>query len=606
MLKFTPLIQKKHRYELEEVKHPNLMREQFPYSDVPRILFEDKYVTPSPASEIWITDTTFRDGQQARPPYTPEHIVNLYDMMHRLGGPNGVIRQCEFFVYSKKDREAIEGCMALGHQYPEITGWIRANADDFKIVKHLGLKETGILTSVSDYHIFLKLKKTRRKVMDDYLATVKEALSNGIVPRCHFEDITRADIYGFVLPFAEELMKLSQQSGIPIKIRLCDTMGYGLTFPGAVLPRSVPKLAQAFNKELGVPSQQLEWHGHNDFHKVHINAVTAWLHGVSSLNASLIGFGERTGNPPLEGAIIEYIGLKGRANGIDTTVITEIANYYREVIKAEIPENYPFVGAECNTTRAGIHADGILKNPEIYNIFDTQKILNRPIKVMVTDKSGVAGITQWLNDYLKEHNMDHEPLNKRHPGVRNIYDWVMEQYAQGRTSSISSDEMIAQAKHHVPSMFESDFQKVKKAAVEIGKKLAAKICHAKEILTLDPKIMEKFISDTVRNEPSIQFVAVTNRDGKQLMQVHTQRGDKGLFRSLFDVDFKEKEWFRNVIETGESYWSDLFFSRFTNRLIMTFAEPIRDTKGNIVAVLDVDFKFDDLTKLVNQLPDNQQ
>ena len=123
MLKFTPLIQKKHRYELEEVKHPNLMREQFPYSDVPRILFEDKYVTPSPASEIWITDTTFRDGQQARPPYTPEHIVNLYDMMHRLGGPNGVIRQCEFFVYSKKDREAIEGCMALGHQYPEITSW---------------------------------------------------------------------------------------------------------------------------------------------------------------------------------------------------------------------------------------------------------------------------------------------------------------------------------------------------------------------------------------------------------------------------------------------------------------------------------------------------
>ena len=239
MLKFTPLIQKKHRYELEDVRHPNLMREQFPYSDVPRILFEDKYVTPSPASEIWITDTTFRDGQQARPPYTPEHIVHLYDLMHKLGGPNGVIRQCEFFVYSKKDREAIEGCMALGHQYPEITGWIRANAEDFKIVKHLGLKETGILTSVSDYHIFLKLKKTRRKVMDDYLGTVKEALSNGIVPRCHFEDITRADIYGFVLPFAEELMKLSQQSGIPIKTRLCDTMGYGLTFPGAVLPRSV-------------------------------------------------------------------------------------------------------------------------------------------------------------------------------------------------------------------------------------------------------------------------------------------------------------------------------------------------------------------------------
>lgn len=605
MLRFTPLVQKKLRYELVDVKQPNLLREQFPYSEVPRILFENRQVTPSPAKEIWITDTTFRDGQQSRPPYSPEHIEHLYDLMNKLGGPNGIIRQCEFFVYSKKDQEAIERCMALGHQYPEITGWIRANAEDFQLVKRLGLKETGILTSVSDYHIFLKLKKTRRKVMDDYLATIKEALSNGIIPRCHFEDITRADIYGFCLPFAEELMKLSQQSKIPIKIRLCDTMGYGLTYPSAVLPRSVPKLAEAFHKELGIPSQQLEWHGHNDFHKVHVNAVTAWLHGISALNASLIGYGERTGNPPLEGAIIEYIGLKGRNCGIDTQVITEIAEYYREVIKADIPENYPFVGIECNTTRAGIHADGLLKNPEIYNIFDTQKILNRPIKVMVTDKSGLAGIAQWLNDYLKENPIDHEPISKRHPGVRHIHEWVTEQYAQGRTSSISSDEMIAQAKRHVPSMFESDFQKVKNAAVKIGKKFAASICKAPEILTLEPKTMEAFIKKAVRAVPSIQFVAITNRDGKQLIQIHTQRGDKGLFRPLFDLDFKEKEWFRNVIETGEAYWSDLFFSRFTGRLIMTFAEPIRDKDGNIVAVLDIDFKFDDLTKLVNQLPADQ-
>ena len=605
MLRFTPLVQKKLRYELVDVKQPNLLREQFPYSEVPRILFENRQVTPSPAKEIWITDTTFRDGQQSRPPYSPEHIEHLYDLMNKLGGPNGIIRQCEFFVYSKKDQEAIERCMALGHQYPEITGWIRANAEDFQLVKRLGLKETGILTSVSDYHIFLKLKKTRRKVMDDYLATIKEALSNGIIPRCHFEDITRADIYGFCLPFAEELMKLSQQSKIPIKIRLCDTMGYGLTYPSAVLPRSVPKLAEAFHKELGIPSQQLEWHGHNDFHKVHVNAVTAWLHGISALNASLIGYGERTGNPPLEGAIIEYIGLKGRNCGIDTRVITEIAEYYREVIKVDIPENYPFVGIECNTTRAGIHADGLLKNPEIYNIFDTQKILNRPIKVMVTDKSGLAGIAQWLNDYLKENPIDHEPISKRHPGVRHIHEWVTEQYAQGRTSSISSDEMIAQAKRHVPSMFESDFQKVKNAAVKIGKKFAASICKAPEILTLEPKAMEAFIKKAVRAVPSIQFVAITNRDGKQLIQIHTQRGDKGLFRPLFDLDFKEKEWFRNVIETGEAYWSDLFFSRFTGRLIMTFAEPIRDKDGNIVAVLDIDFKFDDLTKLVNQLPADQ-
>ena len=592
-------------FELVDVRDPNLLREQFPYTDVPRILFDGKDVMPSPAKEIWITDTTFRDGQQARPPYKPEHIVQLYEYLHKLGGPNGVIRQCEFFVYSNRDREAIEGCRQLGHKYPEITGWIRANAEDFKIVRELGLKETGILTSVSDYHIFLKLKKTRAKVMDDYLAVVKAALAEGITPRCHFEDVTRADIYGFCLPFAEELMKLSQESGIPIKIRLCDTMGYGVTYPGAALPRSVPKIVSAFHNELGVPSEQLEWHGHNDFHKVHTNAVTSWFYGVSALNASLLGFGERTGNPPLEGAIMEYIGIMGDKCGIDTQVITEIADYYRDVVKADIPNNYPFVGAEFNTTRAGVHADGILKNPEIYNIFDTEQLLKRPLRVMVTDKSGVAGIAQWLNDYIKEMPGEHTEISKRHPGVRRIYDWVMEQYAQGRTTSISAAEIIAQAKHHIPSMFESNFQKIKYAATLKGRMLTSKICSAPEILSLNPRRMEPFLKEVVKNEPAIQLLDIIDLNGKQLVQVLTQRGDKKLFRPLLSMDFREKAWFRSVVETGQPYWSDLMFSRFTGRLIMMFCEPIRDSNGNIVAVMDVDLKFDELTKLLNDLPQEQ-
>lgn len=596
-----------HRhYVLDDVREPNLLREMFPYTEVPRIFFDGSMPMPCPPEEMWITDTTFRDGQQSRSPYKVEQIVKLYDLMHKLGGPKGVIRQSEFFVYSAKDKEAIAACQALGHTYPEITGWIRANPQDFKIIKELGLKETGILTSVSDYHIFLKLKKSRAKVMDEYLATIKEALAAGIVPRCHFEDVTRADIYGFCLPFAEELLKLSQESGIPIKIRLCDTMGYGLTYANAVLPRSVPKLCHAFSQELGYPSSQLEWHGHNDFHKVHANAVTAWMYGVAGLNASLLGFGERTGNPPLEGAIMEYIGLHGPECGIDTTLITDIADYYRDVIRAGIPENYPFVGSECNTTRAGIHADGLLKNPEIYSIFDTKKLLKRDLKVTVTDKSGLAGIAQWLNDYVRDEHFEHEPISKRHPGVRVIYDWVMNEYANGRTSSISADEMIALAKHHIPSMFESDFMKAKRAATLKGQQIVDMISHAPEVLSLNSKDMESYLSKMVKTEPSIQFLAVTNIQGFQICQVHTQRGDKGLFRPLLKVNFTEKEWFVNVLQTGEPYVSDLFFSRFTNRLIMTFAEPIRDKQGNIVAVMDIDFMFDELTKLINTLPHEQE
>lgn len=601
---FRPMDAEPRSFVLQDVKEPNLLRNQFPYTEVPRIVFDGRVVTPEPAPEIWITDTTFRDGQQARPPYKPEQIVELYRLLHRLGGPNGVVRQSEFFLYSKRDREAIEGCQELGFEFPEITGWIRANPKDFALVKSFGLRETGILTSVSDYHIFLKLKKTRAKVMDSYLGVVKEALAAGIVPRCHFEDVTRADIHGFCLPFAEELMKLSEESGIPIKIRLCDTMGYGVTYPGAALPRSVAKLAHAFRHEVGVPSAQLEWHGHNDFHKVHVNAVTGWLYGISALNASLLGFGERTGNPPLEGAIIEYISLLGQANGIDTTVITEIADFFRNDIQADVPTNYPFVGTEFNTTRAGIHADGVLKNQEIYNIFDTDAILNRPLKVTVTDKSGMAGIAHWLNEYARDllARDRRDPISKRHPGVRRIYDWVMEQYAQGRTTGISHDEMIAQAKHHLPSLFESDFQKVKEAAKAKGKVLARSASASEDVQSLDPERIRTFLQNLVRDEPCIQLVAITNTEGRQLCHVHTQRGEKGLFRPLFNENFTDHEWFRNVLETGAPYESDLFLSRFTDRLIMTFAEPIRNEAGDIVAVVDIDFKFDELTQLVNRLP----
>ncbi|HLE17641.1 MAG TPA: histone-lysine N-methyltransferase, partial [Syntrophales bacterium] len=201
------------RYELKNVPEPNLQKDIFPYQEISRIDFDHRICMINPASEIFITDTTFRDGQQASPPYSVKQIVDLFTLLARLGGKNGVIRQSEFFLYSKKDREAVEECLALGLEYPEITGWIRANKEDVQLVKKAGLKETGILTSASDYHIFLKLNKTRKEALDEYLGIVKSILDAGIRPRCHFEDITRADIYGFCIPFAIELMKLREESG---------------------------------------------------------------------------------------------------------------------------------------------------------------------------------------------------------------------------------------------------------------------------------------------------------------------------------------------------------------------------------------------------------
>ncbi len=433
------LEQDPYRYQLQDVAEPVLYREIYPYTEVPKVPFNHRRVPMGMPKEVWITDTTFRDGQQSRAPYTVEQIVDLYKLLARLGGPNGLIRQTEFFVYSEKDRQALARCMELGLRYPEPTTWIRASKQDFQLVKDIGIQETGILVSCSDYHIFKKLGKTRKQAMDDYLAVVSQALEMGIRPRCHLEDITRADFYGFVVPFANELQKLSRQSGIPVKMRICDTMGYGIPYPGVALPRSVSGIIYGLQHYSEVPSELLEWHGHNDFYHAVTNAVTAWLYGCSAVNCSLLGIGERTGNVPLEAMVFEYAALRGTFDGMDPTVITEIARYFERHLDYTIPSMTPFVGRNFNVTRAGIHADGLQKDEEIYNIFDTKAILNRPALVAISSTSGLAGIAFWIN---ANYGLDAtERLEKNDPLVTAIKAWVDDQYANGRQTVISDAEM---------------------------------------------------------------------------------------------------------------------------------------------------------------------
>ena len=420
---------------LADVDKPNLYRETFPYSEFPKVVFDNEPVDYEIPEEIWITDTTFRDGQQARPPYKPEQILRVFDLLHEIDGGTGLIRQCEFFLYSERDRKAVELCQARGYKYPEITGWIRAVAADFKFVSQMGLKETGILTSASDYHIFLKLRKTRAQALNGYLDIVKAALDNGVRPRCHMEDVTRADFEGFVRPFASELLKIGAEYNQPIKIRLCDTLGFGLPWAGVALPRSVPKLVHGL-RQVGIQPEQLEWHGHNDFHKVLVDASTAWLYGCCAANAAIFGCGERTGNPPLEALVVEHAQLKGMTEGVNYAAITELAEYVRKEMGFEIARNYPLVGRDFNVTRAGIHADGLLKNEEIYNCFDTNKLLRRPIGVAITDKTGAAGIKHWVEAHYEIQIAKHDPR------IVKIKDRIDAEYAADRVSSISDDEMF--------------------------------------------------------------------------------------------------------------------------------------------------------------------
>lgn len=447
------LEQKSYKYQLQDVAEPQLYRDAFSYEEAPKIPFNHRRVPMNMPEEIWITDTTFRDGQQSMEPFSVQQIVDLYKLMSRLSGPKGIIRQTEFFIYSKKDREALDKCRELGLRFPEITSWIRATPQDFKLVADMGIPETGILVSCSDYHIFKKLHMTRRQAMDTYLATVKEAFAAGVIPRCHLEDITRADFYGFVVPFVNALQDLSREAGIPVKIRACDTLGLGVPYGGSTLPRCVPGIIYGLRHYADVPARCLEWHGHNDFHLATANAGHAWMYGASAVNCTLLGIGERTGNVPLESMVFQYAGFRGTLDGMDTTAITDIARYFKYQIGYDIPENTPFVGRNFNVTRAGIHADGLLKDEEVYNIFDTKRLLNRPASVMIGKTSGLAGIAYWIND-----NYDltgDAAIAKNDPLVAQLKAWVDEEYENGRQSTLGRHELEAKVQEFAPGRFQS-------------------------------------------------------------------------------------------------------------------------------------------------------
>jgi len=590
---------------LSEVAEPELFRDMFPYTKITRVAFDGVSVEPRPAEPMFITDTTFRDGQQARPPYTVDQILAMYDMLHELGGRSGLIRSCEFFMYSEKDRKAIEACRSRGYAFPLITGWIRANLDDLKLARDMEFKEVGMLTSVSDYHTFLKLGWDRKKAFKNYVSLAEKALEWGIVPRCHFEDLTRADIHGFCLPLAAKLMELSKAAGMPVKIRLCDTMGYGVPYPSAALPRSVPRLVRAFTDIAGVPGEWLEWHGHNDFHKVVVNATTAWLYGCSGVNGTLLGFGERTGNSPLEAMVIEYISLTGDDDAANTQTIDTIAKFFESKLEYRIPDNYPFVGKDFNATAAGVHVDGLAKNEEIYNIFDTTHILGRVVPIIITDKSGRAGVAYWINQNLGLEGG--REVAKANPAVGMIYDRILAAYEKGRNTSFSNKEMMALVKRYMPELFPSELERIRKIAGKLSIQVITRLVHTMEVRGQGNEFypcLEKFLHEF----SFVQYINLTDTKGKLLASavLDSQFQAQYAERLPLGTDMSSRKWFTEPMKTGTLHVTDIYQSLFTGKLVVSVSAPLIDKDDSITGIIGVDIQLEELLRHSEQLEEESE
>jgi isopropylmalate/homocitrate/citramalate synthase len=376
-----------------------------------------------------ITDTTLRDGaQDSRIALFPhEARVRYFDLLHRLDNGTGTIYAVEAFIYQKRDIWTLEQLLARGYEWPKVTTWTRATPKDIKQLVDVSqgqIKETGMLASASDHHIFDKLGfKSKEEAMEKYLQPIETALENNITPRVHLEDCTRADIHGWVIPFMQRVMELSKGTA---KFRLCDTIGWGVPDPYAALPWGIPRLFQVIREETGA---ELEFHGHNDFGLATANSVMSWRYGGKKVNVAFGGLGERTGNCSLEQMIAARIRLYGDP-GLDLTALEDMKQLVGQV--TPLPDRAPIIG-EVFTTSAGIHQAGVARQDEapgglIYLPFAASLFGRKENELSrVGALSGSEGIVSILNRHLVAAGKP-ESFSNTSRVIKQIYDKIQDEY----------------------------------------------------------------------------------------------------------------------------------------------------------------------------------
>jgi isopropylmalate/homocitrate/citramalate synthase len=388
-----------------------------------------------------ITDTTLRDGaQDARFPLFPnEERLRYVDLLHQLDNGTGRIYAIETFIYHKRDLWVLDKLLERGYEYPKITTWIRANPRDVKELYEASqgrVKETGMLASSSDHHIFDKLGfRSKEEALEKYLKPILTACEYDITPRVHLEDTTRADIRGWVIPFMQRVLDETEGRA---KFRVCDTIGWGVPDPYAAMPQGIPRLISTLRRETGA---ELEFHGHNDFGFATANSLAAWRYGCRKVNVAFGGLGERTGNTSLEQMVSALIRFYGDP-GFNLPVLAEMKALIEKFVP--LPSNAPIIG-DVFTTQAGIHQAGVARQEEapgglIYLAYDPALVGRKSVeRSVIGAMSGSEGIVSIINEQAQRRGLQVRVSNTSRV-VKEIYDRVQAAY-DGRYDE-SSDRWV--------------------------------------------------------------------------------------------------------------------------------------------------------------------
>ncbi|WNY24591.1 isopropylmalate synthase [Methanolapillus millepedarum] len=396
------------------------------YEDMPKInnLSQD---------DIFISDSTIRDGSQMPGiVMTREFKIKCYEYLHKIG-----IEKVEAFVFNKREIDAVKTMLDIGYECPVVTGWARAvPADIDKVLAVDGLHETGILMSVSDSHIFAKMRLSgRQQAEEKYLNALQYAVDHGLKTRAHLEDMTRADNPGFTYPLVKKILEIDPNC----IIRICDTVGYGLPFEQFGEPYSVPSMVQSLKK---IGAKNIETHIHDDYGLGAANSLSGYLAGANWTSVTFLGIGERAGNTGMEKILLF---LADRVEGFkkyNLSCLTEFAHYMEKSIGIKLPSNKPVVGRNVFAHESGIHASGVLKNPFIYEAYPPELVGGERF-VLLGDSSGLDSVKHKVEETMRELlNIDIK-INKTDPRLKKIQDEIQSLYDNElRTSCISDEELV--------------------------------------------------------------------------------------------------------------------------------------------------------------------
>lgn len=382
--------------------------------------------------EIQISDSTIRDGvQMPGIVITKKNKLKIYEYLHKIG-----IEKLECFLYNERDKATAREMLDINYEFPEVTGWARATREDIDLIlKFDRIKETGILMSVSDSHIFDKIEfKSREDAMDRYLKAVDYAIDHGLRVRCHLEDATRSDFNGFTFPLVEEILSRDKNA----IIRICDTLGVGMPFPDVDLPYGIPKIVKDL-RERGVIN--IESHIHDDFGLGVANSLAAYWYGANWSNLTFLGIGERAGNSELEKILVFFIHRIKGFEKYNSEVLVEFARYIEKEVRIFVPRNKAIVGRNIFAHESGIHTAGVIKNPFLYEPFPPESVGGER-RLMVGDSSGTEVIRKKVEEIAEELMGLKVKVEKKDPRILAIYRDIHKLYdEEGRRSCISDDEM---------------------------------------------------------------------------------------------------------------------------------------------------------------------